>query len=124
MLNLKKLFNEHPYIWKDFKFHIKYTNSGCRIYINESKTKYYVGGWGFDKESSVIAEMVNDLIGTKDYGAMYTGAYTGERLLSYGLGFESVKNALEYIGVKLEKIYSGDNFDVYYIDFRSMKDES
>jgi len=121
MLNIKELFNKEL---KDFKFHIKYTNSGCRIWIGSNKTKYYAGGYGYDKESSVLAKMINDLIGKKNYGNAYTGRFNiGKRFLSSGIGFEAIKQALNNIGIKLEKVYNGYDFDLYYIDFKCMKDE-
>lgn len=61
--NLKEVFNEYGRN-KEFKFEILFSNSGvARIYINDRKTKYVAGGYGYDKVSSVIATMINDLIG-------------------------------------------------------------
>jgi len=118
--NLKKEF-EKGYCRK-FKFHIKYGTTGvARIWINDRKTKYFVNGYGYDKESSVIAEMINDLISFKDYGDYYTGGGTGERLISHGIGFDSLKGAFEYIGGKLEKLYWCNDIYVYEINFTNVK---
>src|SRR5574344_90408 len=99
--NLKKQFTE-GYGWnKDFKFEIIFSNSGvARIYINDRKTKYTAAGYGYDKISSVIASMVNDLIGKQPYNfEIYgnTGNYRKEGetefLLSSGVGFSSIKES-------------------------------
>ena len=67
--DLKKLFKDKNYGWNEgFKFEIIFSNSGvARIYINDRKTKYNADGYGYDKTSSVIASMVNDLIGEQPY---------------------------------------------------------
>jgi len=117
--DLKKEFSSK--YWKKFKFHIKFGNTGvARIWINDIKTKYYVSGYGYDKESAVIAKMINDLIGSQDYGNCYTGGIKGKRMLSHGIGFEAVKYAFEYIGGKLEMLYWSKDIYVYEIDFTNL----
>ena len=99
--DLKKLYNEGFGWTKDFKFEIIFSNSGtARIYINDRKTKYTASGYGYDKVSSVIASMINDLIGKHLYD------------------FDSIKKSFESIaGNELNQIYSGKNSNVYEIKF-------
>ena len=124
--DLKKQFNE-GYGWnKDFKFEIVYSNNGvARIYINDKKTKYKAAGYGYDKVSSVIASMINDLIEKQPYNSeIYgnTGNYKKEGEtefhLSGGVGFSSIKESFESIaGNELNQIYSGKNSNIYEIKF-------
>ena len=124
--DLKKLFSE-GYGWNEgFKFEIKFSNSGvARIYINDRKTKYSASGYGYDKTSSVIASMVNDLIGEQPYNfEIYgnSGNYKKEGettfLLSGGVGFGSIKDSFESsAGNELTQIYSSKNSDIYEIKF-------
>ena len=72
--DLKKLFNEGFGWTKDFKFEIIFSNSGvARIFINDKKTKYKASGYGYDKVSSVIASMINDLIEKQPYNSEIYG---------------------------------------------------
>ena len=125
--DLNKLFTE-GYGWnKDFKFEIIYSNSGvARIYINDRKTKYNASGYGYDKASSVIASMINDLLGEQPYNpTIYgnSGNYKKEGetefyLSSGGVGFSSIKESFESIsGNELNQIYSCKNSNVYEIKF-------
>ena len=125
--DLKKLFIDKKYGWdKDFKFEIIFSNSGvARIYINDIKTKYKAAGYGYDKTSSVIASMINDLVEKQPYNfEIYgnSGNYKkeGETVfhLSGGVGFSSIKESFESItGNELNQIYSGKNSNVYEIKF-------
>lgn len=124
--NLKEVFNQ--YGWdKGFKFEILFSNSGvARIYINDRKTKYIAGGYGYDKTSSVIATMINNLIGKQPYNKDIYGnscnyshniELTG--ILCSGTGFSSIKESFESIeGFKLNQIYSGKNSDIFEIKFK------
>ena len=125
--DLKKQFT-NGYGWTtDFKFEIIFSNSGAaRIYINDRKTKYKAAGYGYDKTSSVIASMVNDLIGQQPYNfEIYgnTGNYKKESETEFylsggGVGFSSIKESFESItGNELNQIYSGKNSNVYEIKF-------
>jgi len=107
ILNLKK---------GKLKFHTKFRNGNPRIYINSMKTKYYAGGSGYEKSSSVIAMLINDLLGSIDYKNAYTGSRSGIRMLNSGIGIDTVINALDTIGAKLVIVYCGDDFDVYELD--------
>lgn len=114
--SIKEVFNK--YGWSEgFEFEIVYSKSGvARIYINRSKTKYYASGYGYDKESTVLSNMINDLIGMQNYDSNIYGNRNG--LLSYGVGFNSIKDSFESIeGNKLIKIYNGLNSNVYEITF-------
>lgn len=114
--NVKEIFEQ--YNWNEgFKFEIIFSKSNvARIYINNRKTKYTAGGYGYDKISSVIATMVNDLIGTQPYNSEVYGNRNG--YLSQGTGFESIKESFESIeGNELKQIYSGLNSNVYEIKF-------
>ena len=125
--DLKKLFTDKNYGWdKDFKFEIIFSNSGvARIYINDRKTKYNANGYGYDKTSSVIASMINDLIGKQPYNfEIYgnSGNYKKEGetefYLSSGVNFDSIKKSFESIsGNELNQIYSGKNSNIYEIKF-------
>lgn len=116
IFNVKEVFNQ--YNWdKGFKFEIIFSKSNvARIYINNRKTKYTAGGYGYDKISSVIATMINDLIGTQPYNLDVYGNRNG--FLSHGTGFESIQESFESIeGNELKQIYSGLNSNVYEIKF-------
>ena len=93
--NLKEVFNQ--YGWdKGFKFEVVYSKSGTvRIYIGERKTSYNVGGYGYDRESAVIAKMINDLIGKQAYDEKVYGSCGG--FLSGGTGFSSIKESFESV---------------------------
>ena len=125
--NLKELFESISYGWnRGFKFEIIFSNNGvARIYIGDRKTEYYANGGGYDKISTVIASMVNDLIGKQPYNfEIYgnSGNYKKEGetefFLSSGVGFSSIKDSFESIkGNELNQIYSGKNSNVYQITF-------
>ena len=115
--NLKKVFND-GYGWeKGFKFEIIWGKTGvARIWINDRKTSYTAGGYGYDKESSVIARMINDLIGKQPYNPNIYGNRDG--FLSGGTGLSSIENSFESVnGYKLTKLYSGKDSNVYEIKF-------
>ena len=122
--NIKEVFNE--YGWNiGFKFHIKWNNSGvARVYINDRPTKYKAGGYGYDKESSCIASMVNDLIGDQPYNSKIygnSGNYNKDKSLHHlsgGVGFGSIQDSFQSLeGAKLTTLYWGDCFNVYEITF-------
>ena len=117
--NLKEVMKKMPEHWNNFKFEIIFSKSGVtRIYINDRKTKYNAGGWGYDKISTVISNMINDIINIQDYDAIIYGNRNG--LLSYGVGFSSTKESFESLkGCRLNEIYSGLNSIVYEITFNS-----
>jgi len=114
--NLKELFTSSEY-WKNFKFEITFTGT-TRIWLCDRKTKYTAGGYGYDKESSVIAHMINDLlIGEQPYNSETYGCYRG--FLTSGTGFDAIKSSFESVeGNKLERLYIGKNSNVYSITFK------
>lgn len=82
------------------------------------------GGGGYCKESSVIASMVNDLIGYQNYSPDQYGnsrAYKGkknERKLDGGTGFSSIADSFQSLrGCKLKKVYCGKTSDVFEVKF-------
>lgn len=115
VFDIKKVFNQ--YGWNTgFKFEITYTNSTARVWIGDRMTKYKAGGYGYCKESTVLSNMINDLIGEQPYNSEIYGNRNG--LLSYGVGFDSIKSSFESIeGNKLSKLYSGKNSYIYEIVF-------
>ena len=116
-LDFKLLFDESDYLKQGFKFEVCYSrNRVARIYINERPTKYKAGGYGYDKESTVISMMINDLIWVQPYNTNIYGNRMG--LLQYGVGFESIKQSFDSIDdYELNKIYSGKASDTYEIKF-------
>jgi len=119
IFNLKKLYVEHGTryrsMWSSFKFEVVYSKNGvAQIYINDRKTKYRANGYGYDKESSVISEMINDITLPTKYKKEIYGHRGG--FLSAGTGFSSIKESFESKrGNKLIKIYSGHTSNVYEI---------
>lgn len=123
--NIKEVFKEYGWS-KGFKFHIKWSNTGvAKIYINDRPTKYKAGGYGYCKESSVIATMINDLIGDQPYDSeIYgnSGNYNKDKSLHHlsqsGVGFSSIQGSFQSLqGAKLDKLYWGTDFNVYEITF-------
>ena len=116
--DLKKVFSD--YGWnKGFKFEIIFSKSGvATIFVGDRKTKYTAGGYGYDKVSSVISNMINDLIGVQPYNKNIYGNING--LLSCGVGFDSIKASFESLenGYKLNSIYSGSNSSIYEVKFQ------
>ncbi|WBC28523.1 hypothetical protein TPMD03_5 [Thiohalocapsa phage LS06-2018-MD03] len=108
------------------KFEVIYSKSGvARIYISDRMTSFKAGGYGYCKESSVIAKFINELIGSQNYNPKIYGnrrVYNGnvgkyykyKATLSGGTGFNSIQASFNSLkGCKLTKLYSGVNSDVY-----------
>lgn len=102
-----------------FKFEINY-NRVARIWVGDKKTPYIASGYGYDKASTVIANMINNLIGTQPYNTEIYGSFAG--LLSPGTGFRSIKESFESIeGNKLDFIYEGSRgSEIYEITLRKV----
>lgn len=95
-------------------FSVKKNKSGTyRVYVDNTPTIYHASGGGYDKESSAIAELINDLIGAQDYKNAYTGKRRGKRYISNGIGVRAVKEALKVIGVKLELVEENTKERIY-----------
>lgn len=101
---------------KGLKFEVACSKSGiARVYIADRKTKYYAGGWG-DKETTVIAKMINDLAGEQDYKDYFSGE--GYKTLHGGTGFTHLKTVFESLpGNNLDKIYATRDSNIYEIYF-------
>ena len=116
MLDIKECIKINE-CWNDFKFSIEYSKLGnVRIYIDDRKTKYYVNCYSCDKESSVIAQMINDLTvkNCKHNKKIYGN--NGKKLSQGGVNFSNIANSFNAKkGCKLEKIYCGRTYSVYYI---------
>jgi len=98
----------------------------ARAYHIDGSTSYVkarAGGWGYCKESTVIAEAFNSLLKYKlyeminlpsenlPYGVYLSrNGYTG---YSGGIGVSCYYSIAELIGGKFEKLASGKNFDAY-----------
>jgi hypothetical protein len=98
----------------------------ARAYHIDGSTSYVkarAGGWGYCKESTVIAEAFNSLLKYKlyeminlpsenlPYGVYLSrNGYTG---YSGGIGVSCYYSIAELIGGKFEKLASGKSFDAY-----------
>jgi hypothetical protein len=84
---------------------------------------YKCSGCGYDKESTVIADIFNDYLKYKLYEKesenpegknIPYGIYTGEyKYYSGGIGTNCYYRIAEYIGGKFEHISNGKTFDVF-----------
>jgi hypothetical protein len=97
----------------EFVFDVRYSKNGvARIYINDTKTPIHAGGYGYCKESAVLADFINLLCEWQEYDTSVYGNRNG--LISGGVGVESVKASFESIpGNKLSRIYWSDQASVY-----------
>ena len=108
------------------QFEIIYSNSGvARIFIGNRKTSFNAGGYGYCKESSVIASFINELIGYQNYDKNIYGnsgvynsktkkRYLYKRKLDGGTGFSSIESSFNsLVGCKLIKLYNGFNSSIY-----------
>ncbi len=87
------------------------------------ETNYTCSGCGYDKESTVIANIFNDYLKYKLYEKesenpegknIPYGIYTGEyKYYSGGIGTSCYYSISEYIGGKFEHIATGKTFDVF-----------
>lgn len=110
----------------------------------ERRGGYRAGGWGYDKESTVIAEIFNDFLRYKlyqkhpwkdrinqettnhPYGVYYYGGAAGQQRddgfiskpsFNGGVGTSCYYTIGEFIGGKFESVASGKTFTVFkYID--------
>ena len=98
----------------------------------ERRGGYTASGWGYDKESTVVAQIFNDFLkyklwqfapeqikgghGSMDHGPAPYGINSySETNRSYagGIGVNCYYDISEYIGGKFVKIAGGKTFDVY-----------
>ena len=88
---------------------------------------YTVSGYGYCKESAVIAEIFNDFLKYKMWdleGNIPENVPYGLRLdylynpsIYYGIGVSSLEGIIEFLGGKMEKVASAKRLDVYRISF-------
>jgi len=114
---------------KEITFSIEWSKGGnptleARAYHIDGSTSYVkarAGGWGYCKESTVIADAFNSLLKYKlyeiqdieklPYGIYINrNQYTG---YSGGIGVSCYYSISELIGGKFEKLASGKSFDAY-----------
>ena len=114
---------------KEITFSIEWSKSfhptlEARAYHVDGSTSYVkarAGGWGYCKESTVIAEAFNSLLKYKLYqieniDSMPYGIYinrNGYTGFSGGIGVNCYYAISELIGGKFEKLASGKSFDAY-----------
>lgn len=94
--------------------------------------RYYASGCGYDKESTVVAELLNDYLKYKlwDLEGKFDDTMTrdikpyGIRLsfdyspyFEGGVGMSCYYSIMEFLGGKLTHVASGNKFDVYRIEF-------
>ena len=116
LFDIKECIKEYEW-WAEFKFSIEYSKSEiARIYIGDRKTKYHVSGYGYDKESTVISLMINDItIKNCKYNKKLYGN-NGKKLSQGGVGFNVISQSFNAKqGCFLKKIYYGVNYDIYQI---------
>lgn len=88
---------------------------------------YTVSGYGYCKESAVIAEFFNDFLKYKLWdleGNVPENVPYGLRLnykynpyFDSGIGVSSLENIIKFLGGKMEKVASAERLDVYRISF-------
>ena len=122
--DLKSIFNS--YGWNEgFKFSLEIEGkSSLRVYVGGRKTPYVTKGCGYDMVSSVIAQMINDLIGEQPYDSSiygntrnYSSNTSAKGLLCGGTGFSSNRDSFESLGegFKLFYVYEGRDYTVYEV---------
>lgn len=111
----------------EFSFEVKYSKGGvARVFVSDGKTPIYAGGYGYDKESQVIAQLINDVVGNLPYNANKYGnrgrtnkdgsQSKRNRYLCGGTGFSSIEASFNSVkGCKLTKVYGAVESDIYSI---------
>lgn len=126
-----RMWGYNPHAMAEVTFNDK--NSGEWRTGFYRKDGYTCSGYGYDKESTVIAEIFNDFLKYKLYrelipvdtwlngekGKLPYGIYLGNyRSFAGGIGTDCYYRIAEAIGGKFEKVASGKSFDVYrYTDY-------
>ena len=138
----KEFLREH---WRISTLCFKWSNNGvCRIYdFRGEKTKFYAGGYGYDKQGSCLAGLMNHYF--KDdlkrlescvnsesfqrrkgfYGLHHYNIKTGKyqkRSSKYtrthvdgACGFNSMKSILYKLGFTMEFVYESKNSNIYIV---------
>jgi hypothetical protein len=120
---------------KEITFSIEWSKGGnptleARAYHVDGSTSYVkarAGGYGYCKESTVIAEAFNSLLKYKLYQienieALPYGIYINRNQYtgySGGIGVSCYYSIAELIGGKFEKLASGKTFDAYKFTMNS-----
>jgi hypothetical protein len=103
--------------------------------IHNYKDKYTVSGCGYDKESSVIANMLNDIfLNLLIHNLDKILKYKNDNKLPYGIRFYKNNGCLpkfeggigiscyneifDFLGYEFKKVSSGKTFDVYAINIK------
>jgi hypothetical protein len=96
------------------------------IHEDNSYTNLYskAGGWGYDKESTVIADIFNQCLAYKLYklenipSDIYgISEHDGRRYYAGGIGTNCYYKISEFLGGKFEKVGWGNCYDVYTLKF-------
>lgn len=114
--------------WKKSKMYGHNPNLNAQvIHQDGSYTNLFskCSGWGYDKESTVIADIFNqclayslysfDSLPSEVYGI--NQANDGRRYFMGGIGTSCYYKIAEAIGAKFEKIGWGSSYDVYKLTF-------
>tara|TARA_R100001594_G_scaffold40009_1_gene71843 strand:+ start:5190 stop:5600 length:411 start_codon:yes stop_codon:yes gene_type:complete len=127
------------FLYDNFKLRtlkFTWTNSGVVRIVNlrGEKTKYHAGGYGYDKQGTCLAELINDhftnelkKLDSKDYyGLSHYNTKTNKyqrksskytrSSVNGGCGFGSMENILNKIGFNLRFIYEDKDCTMYRLE--------
>ena len=122
-ISKKTLINDIKNGMYKFKFHIKYDNKGTnRIFLNNRPTSFYISGPRSRTDSALLAQLINEVVGERDYKDVYIGESQNKRLISNDICVSGIIDAFKVIKGKLEHLYSMPNIDIYEIDFSKVKE--
>ena len=122
--------------WRLSTLCFKWSNNGvCRIYdFRGDKTKFYAGGYGYDKQGSCLAELINhyfsdelkklnssEFYGLTHYNTKYhkqqkTSSKHTKSYVNGACGFDCMTTILDKIGFKLKFIYEDNNCSMYRLE--------
>jgi hypothetical protein len=122
--------------WRLRTLCFRWSNAGvCRIYdLRGDKTKFYAGGYGYDKQGTCLAGLMNhyfnDELKKLDSGKFYglhhynSKSYkrqkrSSKHTRSYvdgACGFESMRTILNKIGFKLTFVYEDNSSNIYRLE--------
>ena len=129
----KEFLREH---WRISTLCFKWSNNGvCRIYdFRGEKTKFYAGGYGYDKQGSCLAGLLNhyfkdelkklnssQFYGLTHYNAKYhkqqkTSSKHTKSYVNGACGFDCMRTVLNKIGFKLKFVYEDNNCNMYRLE--------
>tara|TARA_Y100000593_G_scaffold64856_1_gene119533 strand:- start:94 stop:504 length:411 start_codon:yes stop_codon:yes gene_type:complete len=122
--------------WRLKTLCFRWNRSGtCRIYdFRGDFTKFYAGGYGYDKQGTCLAKLMNyyfsdelkKLNSDKFYGLSHYNSKTCKyqkraskntrSSVNGACGFESMRTILNKIGFKLTFIYEDNNCNIYRLE--------